>query len=490
MFHIRKHYSYSRYVFIGWLAIASFFSYNAKAQGEKAIHNEVDTMDKYVPENNLATKVHIRHIIFEGNKVTKKPVLLREMSVREGDSVFSDSIPLLMNQNKLRLYNMVLFNDVDMVIEKVNKNEVDWRIKLKERWFIVPNFNFQLADRNFNVWWNEEHHDLSRTNIGITLTDINFRGTLENLGATVQLGYTRKFGLNYLIPYIDKKQKSGLGFIVSLAQSRQTYYASDSNKLLYVNDPHGNDILRQVEAGISYIYRPGYATRHIFTLTYKDYKVGDTVLQLNKNYYSDSSRNARLLELVYRFEYNNVDNWNYPLIGFKNVTYVGARAGFEGIHFQSYLSTEAGYFQKLTSKYYLSVIFRGRLMLPEKQPYAFLAGLGTRTDYVRGYEYYVVDGPQYGVFRFDLKREVFNNTWKNIPITYFTAFPLRIYPKIFADIGGIRTLDPGNSFLSNRILYAVGAGVDIITLYDIKIRLEFAYNHLKQNGLYLHFNSE
>lgn len=129
-------------------------------------------------------------------------------------------------------------------------------------------------------------------------------------------------------------------------------------------------------------------------------------------------------------------------------------------------------------------------MYPAKQPYYFQGGLGTSTDYVRGYEYYVIDGSQYGVVRLDLKREVFNKIFKGIPIEYFTSFPLRIYPKIFADFGYINGSFSNNSYLNNRLLYSGGIGVDIVTFYEIKIRIEYAINHLGQNGLYLHFNSE
>jgi len=128
-------------------------------------------------------------------------------------------------------------------------------------------------------------------------------------------------------------------------------------------------------------------------------------------------------------------------------------------------------------------------MYPQNQPYYFTGGLGTQTDYVRGYEYYVTNGYNYGLLRLDLKREIFNNTY-SIPVRYFTALPLRIYPKIFADAGYIESPTPGNSFLSNRLQCSIGAGIDVVTFYDMKIRFEFAYNRLGQNGLYLHFNSE
>jgi len=167
------------------------------------------------------------------------------------------------------------------------------------------------------------------------------------------------------------------------------------------------------------------------------------------------------------------------------------RQGFEGLGFQSYVNVEAGFFRNFLPRWYYSVIFRGRLMHLQDQPYFFRGGLGTQTDYVRGYEYYIIDGNNYGLIRLDLKRELFNHTYK-VPVKYFTAIPLRLYPKIFFDAGYVNSPPKyiGNSFLSNRILYSAGIGLDVVTLYDIKIRFELAYNHLAQNGLYLHFNSE
>jgi len=474
-------------VFIGLF----FFSAAAMGQAQEAINAKADTMQKYLPETQLSATVRVKQIIIEGNKVTRRAIILREMSVHEGDTLRVDSISRLLNQNKLRLINMALFNDIDMDIEKVTAREVIWHVRLKERWYILPSFTFELADRNFNTWWVQENHDLSRANFGLTVSDYNFRGNLENLAATVQVGYTRKLVLSYLIPYIDKQQKSGLGFAISLAKSRQTYYASDSDKLQYVNSDNNKDILQQIEAGISYIYRPGYATRHVVTLSYKDYQVGDTILKLNPHYYTDNSTKARFFELQYRFELNKVDNWNYPLLGFKFVGYFVSRLGLQGINNQTYINVETGIFRNPLPKWYFSAILRGRLVLPEKQPYYFEGGLGTRTDYVRGYEYYVIDGSQYGLLRFDLKRELFNKTYRE-HIQYFTAIPIRLYPKIFVDMGYVKSNDiMGNdNFLANQLLYSAGVGLDIVTLYDIKIRLEFAYNHLSRNGLYLHLNSE
>lgn len=433
-------------------------------------------------------KITLHRIIIEGNKVTRGAIILREISIHTGDMISVDSIAAFTLQNKLRLFNLGVFNEVDQRTVMIG-DELDWYISVKERWYIVPTLILQFADRNINTWFVKENHDLRRISAGITLTDKNFRGNLESLGVTAEAGFTQKLAINYIRPYANKGQTNGIGFTLSAAQSSVTYYKTDLNKLLFTGVYNGPVIARQLEGGISYLYRPAYSSRHIFQLLYKDHLVGDTVVKLNPDYYTDKSNTAKFFELSYRYEYNGVDNWNYSLKGEKLVTTAVARAGIEGIKFQSFVNVEAGLFRSPLPKWYTSAIFRGRLMAPQDQPYFFRGGLGTQTDYVRGYEYYVVDGSNYGMIRLDLKREIFNNTY-SIPVKYFTAIPLRIYPKVFADAGYIHSPVPGNSLLSDRFMYSVGAGIDVVTLYDVKIRVEFAYNHLKQNDLYLHFNSE
>ena len=461
-------------------------------QGQSAaeLAPETDSLRHALQAMELSKTVKIREIHFHGNDITRRSVLLREMGLYEGEIILTDSIPGLMWQDRLRLLNLTLFNEIDMHVEKLSAYEVDLHIHVKERWFIIPELSFQLADRNFNQWWVEQHHDINRINLMLAAEDKNFRGTLETLTAYAQIGYTQKLMLNYMRPYIDKAQKSGIGFSVSYATNRQLFYTTDSNKQVYAGTYTGPVLSHQFEGALIYSYRPAYAVKHFFRAGYKDYTVADTIRQLNKDYFSDSSRKAKMLEFVYRFELNKADNWDYALTGFKMVVNATSRIGFEGLKNQNILVVEAGIYNNPFRKWYFDAIFRGRLMFPERQPYALEEGLGFQSNFVRGYEYYVINGSHYGILHLDLKRELVNHTFKGIPVKYFSAIPLRFYPKVFADLGYIRQIDAGNSFLSNRLLYSAGIGCDIITVYDFKIRLEFAYNHLMQKGLYLHTTSE
>lgn len=431
----------------------------------------------------------IGQINISGNKKTKRDIILRELSIAEGDRIASDSLEILRKQTWLRLQTVGLFTEMHVAYALKDSDTINWNIQLKERWFIIPEPTFQLADRNFNVWWTEQNRDIRRTIIGITLRHKNFRGNLENLAVTAQVGYTQKLYFEYGKPYIDKKKKHGLGFGFGMAESEEIFYKTDSNKLKFIKT-RDHYIASQFEASVFYTYRPAYASRHIIRLSYKDFRVSDTVVKLNNDYYKNGSDELRMLELNYRYELNKTDNWNYPLTGIKFIGQLFARMGIEGIDYQLFGTAEAGYFKRVAPKWYASAIFRGRVTTPEKQPYVFRNALGTKFEYVRGYEYYVIDGSQYGILRLDFKRELFNFYIRKIPIKYLPVIPVRIYPKLFADVGYVANRYEGNSFLNNKMLYSAGVGVDIFTAYDIKIRIEYAWNHLGQKGLFLHFNSE
>jgi outer membrane protein assembly factor BamA len=466
-----------RYLLLFWFFLASF---PAVSQVSDQQYNTVAI---------LARPLTIDKINITGNKKTRREIILREIGYDEGRSLPADSLPLLLEESRQRLVALGLFTEVIIVADSTAAFHATVNIHVKERWYIIPEPTFQLADRNFNVWWTEQNRDIRRTIIGITLRNKNFQGNLENIALTAQVGYTKKLFIDYVKPYVDRAQKLGIGFSAGFSESQETFYTTDSNKLQFIK-AKDRYILRQYEIGGSLLYRPAYASRHMFRVAYKQYRIEDTIASLNKDYFEHGSRELKMVELTYRLEVNRTDNWNYPLKGTKLIGQLISRIGITGLDKQVMATLEVGRYMNPWKKWYISTTFRGRLSLPEEQPYVFQGALGTKYDYVRGYEYYVIDGSHFALLRFNFKRELVNTSIRNIPVKYLSAIPVRIYPKVFADAGYVRNRFEGNSFLNNRMLYSAGLGVDIFTAYDIKIRLEYAWNHLGEKGLFLHFNSE
>jgi len=446
------------------------------------------------PQDDINCTIYrrIKEINISGNRITRTSIIRRELSISEDQPVCSDSLEHILHLNYLRLYNLNLFTDIELQGAPFSEdsNYLIVNIRVKEQWFLIPQADVQLADRNINVWWNEQNHDLRRVNLGLYLQHKNVTGNMDRLTLSAHVGYTQQLAATYTLPYIDRKQKQGIGFGIGASRSRELAYTSDSNKLLFARDDQ-NFITSQFYATASYTYRPAYHSRHTLQAAYYRYNIEDTIRKLNADYFDDQALHLQFLELSYRYDMNRVDNWNYPRRGVKIVAGAAARFGIEGMKFQGLSTLEMGIYHKTADRWYASFVFRGKASLPQPQSYFLQTALGYKTNYVRGYEYYVVDAYNYGIGRFTFKYELLRAQFHNLPFRYLPELPLWLYPKIFFDMG--YASDPGgarNNFLANRLLYSYGLGFDIITAYDLKLRVEFAVNHMGQSGMYLHANSE
>ena len=104
----------------------------------------------------------LRHVIIEGNKKTKPFVILREMTIHENDSFAAKDMDAVLLQNRLNIFNLRLFNAVDVNIKNWDDDSLDLVIKVHERWVIVPLPIIKFADRNVTEWWRQYNHDFKR----------------------------------------------------------------------------------------------------------------------------------------------------------------------------------------------------------------------------------------------------------------------------------------------------------------------------------------
>jgi hypothetical protein len=81
-----------------------------------------------------------------------------------------------------------------------------------------------------------------------------------------------------------------------------------------------------------------------------------------------------------------------------------------------------------------------------------------------------------------------------IPTTKFNTIPLALYLNAFADAAYVyQTLsfsedpDHDENVLPNTLLFGIGLGFDIVTFYDIIVRMEGSMNKMGEAGFFLHF---
>ncbi|RQO31097.1 hypothetical protein DBR32_10355 [Taibaiella sp. KBW10] len=426
-------------------------------------------------------------IAFEGNHRSKASALLRDLNIAEGTCFAQDSLKAVLEVAEQRLFNTQLFNQVIADTQTVNgRNTV--RFNLKERFPIFPKPNLEFADRNFNVWWTEQNRKLNRLNVGLTLLHNNVNGMREVLGVGAQVGYTQKFLLSYEKPFVDRKKQHGFGASVQYLQNLELSYQTEANKLRFIRFER-QPALQLFEGALWYTYRPQFSTKHIFKTTLQQYRIHDSIAnRYNPDYLGEGRKQATVLGLEYRMEWNKVDNWNYPLSGQRFIGIATYQQMLNGKGMPS-MHLQYDWYKNPYPHWYVSAIGRARWALNQTVPYIFQRNLGYDYDVLRGYEYFVMDGSLFGLARLNVKRTLIHKNIK-LPIRYFQVIPIRIYAKAFGDAGYTYQKEPGNNSLNNKFLYSYGIGLDIVTLYDIKIRLEYTINRQGLRDLYIHKSGE
>ncbi len=123
--------------------------------------------------------------------------------------------------------------------------------------------------------------------------------------------------------------------------------------------------------------------------------------------------------------------------------------------------------------------------------------MGYRKEVLRGYELYVVEGPYFFLNKTTLKKRIFSRTyrWENGPIPQFRYFPLSIFLKTYADLGYVKNYpyyeqNNINGILSDKLLVGSGAGIDIVTAYDMVFRFEYSFNGEGDSGFFFNIKKE
>ncbi|HEY8958522.1 POTRA domain-containing protein [Chitinophaga sp.] len=428
----------------------------------------------------------VRNILVSGNKKTRTSIILREISTVPGDTIYLRDLANTLEERRKQLLNTSLFLNVTANVKNWTGNEADLVFEVWERWYTFAYPIFKLADRNFNQWWVEKNHSLSRINIGVSGTQENLTGRNDELNAALQFGYTQRFALQYNVPYIDKHFRHGLGIIASYNRNREVNDSTSNNKQQFFRK---DEFLRQVYViGLNYSYRRAINTRHQVFVNYNYEKIADSVAILNPNYLGKGRTNVRFVDITYRLTYIKADSWVYPLKGFRLQAEVGKKGigpwnDVDDVHFRLNM---AKYWQ-LRPKTFAALGIRSAAKFSNEQPYINQQALGYRDDYLRGLEYYVIDGTSFAILKSTLRQELVSFKVK-LPIVpkKFNTVPVRIFAKAFGDGGYAYNKFPGNSFLNNRFLYTGGVGLDIVSFYDTCLRIEYSFNQLGQKGLFLH----
>jgi outer membrane protein assembly factor BamA len=480
--------TYKYYTWLVLLLMAGNYLFAQEVMVEKGPAISPDSTLQNQASKNAQENVSftIRNIIITGNKKTRASIILREIPLRSGEEYSLQDLVKKFEDARRQLMNTALFIDVVVALAKSEGYMVDVAVDVRERWYIFPVPYFKPVDRNLNQWLFEKGASLSRLNYGLKILHNNATGRNDKFRLWLVGGYTKQFSFSYDRLYIDKKMKWGLSTAFALGKNREMNYNTVADKQVFIKDE--NNYLRSfVSANAELTYRRAIKTRHRFGIGYTMENVKDTIVKLNPDYFQSGRNRIQFPEIYYRMSYYDLDYIPYPTKGYAAEVSMGKRGFNKSINVW-YLSVKGAGSWHTGKKSFINVIAYGNIKAPFKQPYFMQRFLGYGDAFMQGYEYYVVDGVAGGFIKTTYTREFLHfsvpTPGKNRQMP--ERLPFRFFAKVFANAGYVHNPLPGFNSLSNKMLFSGGIGLDILTSYDFTLKLEWTFNQLGENGVFLH----
>jgi len=435
--------------------------------------------------------VRISAINIAGNKKTKGYIIVREMQIHLGDSIRKDRLEAALQQARNQIYNTNLFTEVKVDSTYQPDGSLAVNVGVHEKWYIYPTPQFQLADRSFNDWIRNHNASLDRVIYGAKFAHYNFSGRRDQLRVYLLNGYARNVSVSYSNPYANKALNRGIGVATGFTQNREVAVKTGYNnkQLLFRNEK--GFVRNSFAASAAISRRNGFFRTRSLGIGINYINVADTIIKRYNPEYFNSSKHYQLFPTFsYNFRYINTNNNNYPLKG-KSVggsiskTGLGFKGGINNLNFAMDFSR---YFTH-SHNFYSAIQLSGFIRLPFEQAYINRRAMGFGGFYLRGLEDYVIDGVAAGLAKYTFSKKIIAF---NIPVPFhiraLPVVPIKIFAKTYADAGYAYTKDKYDTRLNNKFLYSGGFGIDILTLYDINIKLEYSFNQLGEKGLFLHGN--
>lgn len=434
----------------------------------------------------------INEIEYSGNEKTAIRIIENELNILPGDTLFLENLERTILENEKRLLSTGLFTLVDIEIKnwKISSQKSDISIIVQENWYIYPSLIFELADRNFNVWWTEQNRSFDRVNYGISLDHINLTGHRDKLKIKFQRGYTHKYEANYKYPYISRRW--GMNGEIFYSTNKEIGYITQGNKTLFRKSDNERTLLKRFRTGIGINFRQSIYSYHEWKLEFHKNSIDDIVeKEYNPDYFLDGKTQFSFFLFKYLFQYDRRIFTLYPEGGYSFEVEVkkeglGIFGDFDNLSVAFALEK----YIKLNDNLVLGNRIKGKTnLIRNKIAFANNTGLGYRDDLVRGYELYVIDGTDWVFVKTNFRWKIFEkliNLKRYMPLHQLKRMSTRLYLRFNLETGYVNEPEyKETNFLNNRWLLGYGPALDIVIWNTALFSMEYSFNHLGENNLFL-----
>jgi len=431
----------------------------------------------------------VSSISIEGNTHTKEFVIRRNLNFKTGDTISDiDSLTVITINN---LMNTSLFNFVTVSHHADSANHlIRFHIRVEERWYLWPYPILEHADRNFSSFI--YYRSWEKINYGFFLVKYNFRGRQEVLKAKIRKGYHEQYGFFYDKPYFKNHLNQGFGMSVAYNRQHENTIAIVDNRPVYrrytsVSSTNlGVDLYSHWHFGI-------YKTLSI-SLGYDKRSAISPLISESPYFFGNLNTHLQYLSATFSFSIDKRDIHYYPLNGYRfsvSLQQTGSPV-FNEISVSSMQVSAAFYRQKNRWSWASNL---KSFATNNSTPFFLQQGMGYYGNYLRGFEYFVINGNAYyfnkNFLRFNIlkKKTMF---FSSLPLPKFNKIPVAIYSNIFFENGYVNdnlSVSSLSNTMQNTFLYSYGIGLDIVTYYDKVFRIDISRNNFGYTGVYLHMSA-
>jgi hypothetical protein len=245
-----------------------------------------------------------------------------------------------------------------------------------------------------------------------------------------------------------------------------------------------------------FYYRPQIYQSHSIWLHFNQFLFNDTIKRLNADFFVNNNTEPQYLSLVYEFrsdhrnlKYYPTSGYYYDLVLSKYGLGIFRKTGIDVFN----VSTTYKKYLELSPRWFFMAGATAKLSITKPHPYFLNHSLGYMYDFIRGYEYYGVNGLHTGLLKTNLKYQILPQRIIYLPFIRtekFRKMHLSLFLGLHADVGYVYEPNHNSNSanrLPNRLLWGNGIGLDLVTYYDRVMRLEYSINHFGEHGVFIHF---
>ncbi len=430
-------------------------------------NNPSDTIKINKDSSVVLPDVYVEKILIVGNDITDDDVIRREVYVRENSKLDYK----LLNEDVERIYNLGLFNKVDVYPVPTNDaDSVNVMFIVEEKFYIIPIPQGGFRNGEFSKFW-----------AGLNVVWRNFRGRNETASLNFGIGYEPFVNLRYSVPWIGKNahyySSASIGYSKNYNQS-----------LVAINDTTSNSIPSSADNFLIYNFNASlgvgkYLTKNISlnsgvqynSVHSSQYEPGRTVSPDGKDDYLLLSF-AGIVDTRNSYEYTLAGSYyflEYQKYG------VGKLLDFNRVNYDVRkfipIKITDHYAITFAAKTAGSISFGGTIPYYLDQYYGY-------GKIIRGYKKVVYEGEnQFGEFN-EFRIPIINPFYfkgKSLPVVNQISmlknlnYRFGLFATLFFDIGAV--WNKKDNFFKSQFINGFGTGLNYILPFGLVGRTDFAF---------------